>query len=157
MVRKNVYLLLRSIPSLISIERIVLAPKDVILTICMTCRDERETSTGTRGGTRLAKKILKDFAHQENLSIRGVDCMSNCKRACAISITAKNCFTYIFGDVDPDISEHRKLLAELLKSYRAKNDGFLRRRDRPKFFQSNILGRLPPINSTSSLITKLQK
>ena len=134
-----------------------MAPKNIILTICMTCRDGKETSTGTRGGTRLAKEILKDFTHQENLSIRGVDCMSNCKRACAISITAKDCFTYIFGDVDPDILEYRKLLAELLKSYRAKNDGFLRRRDRPKFFQSNILGRLPPIDSNSSLITNLQK
>ena len=155
--RKNIDLILELISTLISIERIVVAPKDVILTICMTCRDEKETSTGTRGGTRLAKKILKDFAYQEKLCIRGVDCMSNCKRACAISITAKDCFTYIFGDLDPDISEHRKLLAELLTSYRAKNDGFLRRRDRPKFFQSNILGRLPPIDSTSSLITNLQK
>ena len=129
----------------------------MILSVCMTCRDGKEASTDTRGGARLAKKILDDFAHEENLTVRGVDCMSNCKRACVISITAEDCFTYIFGDIDPDRHDHRELLEELIKKYRAKEDGFLRRRDRPKFFQSNILGRLPPIESTSSLITKLQK
>ena len=122
----------------------------------MTCRDGKETSTDTRGGARLAKKILDDFAHEENLTVRGVDCMSNCKRACVISITAEDCFTYIFGDIDPDRHDHRELLEELIKKYRAKEDGFLRRRDRPKFFQSNILGRLHPINSSSCLIPNLK-
>ena len=134
-----------------------MAKKNIVLSVCMTCRDGKESSSDTRGGARLAKKILDDFAHEENLTVRGVDCMSNCKRACAISITAKDCFTHIFGDIDPDRSDHIELLAELLIRYRGKADGFLRRRDRPKFFQSNILGRLPPIDSSSSLITELQR
>ena len=51
-----------------------MAKKNIILSVCMTCRDGKEISSDdTRGGARLAKKILDDFAHEENLTVRGVD------------------------------------------------------------------------------------
>ena len=71
--------------------------------------------------------------------------MSNCKRACTISLTAKKSFTYVFGDIDPENSEYSESLIELVSKYSLSSDGFLRRRDRPLLFQSSILGRLPPI------------
>ena len=35
-------------------------------------------------------------------------------------------------------------------------EGFLRRRDRPELFKSNILGRLPPLGSKSDIVTDLK-
>ena len=40
--------------------------------------------------------------------MRGVKCMSNCKRACILSLTSLNGFTYMFGDIDPNKSEYIK-------------------------------------------------
>ena len=125
-----------------------------ILSVCLTCRDAREKQHNSRGGSRLANKILDEFHNEEELSIRGVNCMSNCNRSCVISITAKDCFTYVFGDIDPDKSEYISSLKELISNYSSTSDGFLKRDERPEIFQSNIIGRLPPIISDSSLITK---
>ena len=46
-------------------------------------------------------------------------------------------------------------LIELVSRYTSSSDGFLRRRDRPLLFQSSILGRLPPIQCNSEIVTNL--
>ena len=125
------------------------------LSICLSCRDGREEIYMTRGGRRFAKKLLNKNLLKKQVNLRGVNCMSNCKRACTISLTAKKSFTYIFGDIDPENSEYSESLIELVSKYSLSSDGFLRRRDRPLFFQSSILGRLPPIQSNSEIITNL--
>jgi len=125
------------------------------LSICLSCRDGREEIYMTRGGRRFAKKLLNKNLLKKQVNLRGINCMSNCKRACTISLTAKKSFTYIFGDIDPENSEYSESLIELVSKYSLSSDGFLRRRDRPLFFQSSILGRLPPIQSNSEIVTNL--
>jgi len=46
-------------------------------------------------------------------------------------------------------------LFDLVILYGKAEEGFLRRRDRPELFKSNILGRLPAISSRSPIIKKL--
>ena len=125
------------------------------LSICLSCRDGREEFYMTRGGRRFTKELLNNSSLKEHVNLRGVNCMSNCKRACTISLTAKKSFTYIFGDIDPENSEYSESLIELVSKYSLSSDGFLRRRDRPLLFQSSILGRLPPIQSNSEIVTNL--
>ena len=125
------------------------------LSICLSCRDGREEIYMTRGGRRFAKKLLNKNLLKKQFNLRGINCMSNCKRACTISLTAKKSFTYIFGDIDPENSEYSESLIELVSKYSLSSDGFLRRRDRPLLFQSSILGRLPPIQSNSAIVTNL--
>ena len=125
------------------------------ISICLSCRDGREEFYMTRGGKRFAKKLLNKNLLKKQVNLRGVNCMSNCKRACTISLTAKKSFTYIFGDIDPENSEYSESLIELVSKYSLSSDGFLRRRDRPLLFQSSILGRLPPIQSNSAIVTNL--
>ena len=125
------------------------------LSICLSCRDGREEIYMTRGGRRFAKKLLNKNLLKKQVNLRGINCMSNCKRACTISLTAKKSFTYIFGDIDPENSEYSESLIELVSKYSLSSDGFLRRRDRPMLFQSSILGRLPPIQSNSAIVTNL--
>ena len=89
------------------------------------------------------------------LKLREVRCMSQCKRSCVISFTSNNCFTYVFGDINPKDPQYVKSLFDLVILYGKAEEGFLRRRDRPELFKSNILGRLPAICSRSPIINKL--
>ena len=61
----------------------------------------------------------------------------------------------MFGDIDPNNPKYVESLLVLLNTYSKSKEGFLRRRDRPELFKSNILGRLPSIKSKSSIVTNL--
>ena len=131
---------------------------DPVLSICMTCRDGRESEAGTRGGARLARRIAARQMERggPEMQIRGVHCMSQCKRPCIVSLTAEERFTYIFGDLDPNSERDVEALVELVSLYSEATEGFLERRERPTELQANILGRLPPLGSQSSLISDLE-
>ena len=128
-----------------------------LLSVCLTCRDNREEIYGDRGGTRLARKVHQELGNNNLVKLRGVECMSNCKRACILSLTSLNGFTYMFGDIDPNRSEYVKSLKDLISSYKSRSAGYLRRKERPESYRSNILGRLPPINSKHLIVKKLER
>ena len=130
--------------------------KKSILSVCISCSDNRESKYKVRGGKRFSRILQKSIC-KKNLLLREVKCMSQCKRACIVSLTAQNSFTYIFGDIDPNQTKYAQELLELVSIYSKANEGFMRRRDRPDFFRSNILGRLPPVNSTSEIVNKINK
>ena len=130
--------------------------KKSILSVCISCRDNRESKYKLRGGNRFSRMLQKSI-RKKNLLLREVKCMSQCKRACIVSLTAQDSFTYIFGDVDPNQTKYAQELLELVSIYSKANEGFMRRRDRPDLFRSNILGRLPPIDSTSDLVNNINK
>lgn len=126
-----------------------------LLSICLTCRYNHEEINGECGGTRLAHKVYQELENKKIVELRGVECMSNCKRACILSLTSVNGFTYMFGDIDANNSEYVKSLNCLISTYKSKPDGFLRRRDRPEAFRSNILARIPPICTKHLIVKKL--
>ena len=130
---------------------------ETVLSICSTCRDGDEENLKKRGGQRLLENIVAYFNYKKLpfLKLREVRCMSQFKRSCVISFTSNNCFTYVFGDIDPKDPQYIRSLFDLLISYGKAEEGFLRRRDRPELFKSNILGRLPAIESKSSIISKI--
>ena len=130
---------------------------ETVLSICSTCRDGDEENLKKRGGKRLLENIVAYFNYKKLpfLKLREVRCMSQCKRSCVISFTSNNCFTYVFGDINPKDPQYVKSLFDLVILYGKAEEGFLRRRDRPELFKSNILGRLPAISSRSPIIKKL--
>ena len=130
---------------------------ETVLSICSTCRDGDEENLKKRGGQRLLENIVAYFNYKKLpfLKLREVRCMSQCKRSCVISFTSNNCFTYVFGDINPKDPQYVKSLFDLVILYGKAEEGFLRRRDRPGLFKSNILGRLPAISSRSPIIKKL--
>ena len=127
-----------------------------LLSICVTCRDNREDIYEDRGGARLARKVFDELGTKKLVNIRGVQCMSNCKRSCILSLTSSNGFTYMFGDINPDNSEYVTSLRDLVVAYESKVDGLLHRRERPPLFRSNIVARVPPIDYVSPMITKFK-
>ena len=129
---------------------------ETVLSISSTCRDGDENLKKS-GGQLLLENIIAYFKYKKLpfLKLREVRCMSQCKRSCVISFTSNNCFTYVFGDIDPKDPQYIRSLFDMLISYGKAEEGFLRRRDRPELFKSNILGRLPAIESKSSIISKI--
>jgi predicted metal-binding protein len=127
------------------------------LSICLRCRDGRESAHGdARGGARLAEAVCDLVARQGcDADMRGVRCMSQCKRSCVVSLTAPGAFTYVFGDLDPEAPDHAQAILDLIPLYRSAPEGFLARNARPEPLRASILGRLPPIGTASELVTDL--
>lgn len=127
-----------------------------LLSICMTCRDGREDQfANVRGGVRLAQAVRDELASdpRSNVRLRGVRCMSQCKRACTISLTAPGSFTWIFGDLDPE--HHASDVLAVTSIYQQSTDGFMKRDARPEPMRSGVLGRLPPIDSEHEIIEQI--
>ncbi len=127
------------------------------LSISLRCRDGREAAHDeTRGGARLAQAVAA-LAGREGCAarLRGVHCMSQCKRSCVVSLTAPGGFTYVFGDLDPDDPAHARAILGLIPLYRAAPEGFLTRDARPAPLRAAILGRLPPLDTGSDLVFPL--
>ena len=82
--------------------------------------------------------------------------MSNCGRPCVVSLSSTGRFSYIFGDLESADPTHTKALNDLIPRYLAAPEGFLHRHERPQFLRENILGRLPPQESSSDLVTALK-
>ncbi|MEM1345489.1 MAG: DUF1636 domain-containing protein [Pseudomonadota bacterium] len=117
---------------------------NAVLSICLRCRDGRENDyDGVRGGARLAEAVLQAGAASSGLAVRGVHCLSQCKRAAVIAVSGDNRFTYFFGDLDP--ARDASAVIALAKLYADSPDGFLERNARPKPMQAGVLGRLPPL------------
>lgn len=130
---------------------------DLTLSICLRCRDGRETrdtDLDQRGGRRLARAVAAAFDESEaarlGVQLRSVNCMSQCKRPCTIALSGRDRFTYLFGDFDPETNVSD--LLSVAASYAMSETGFLLRPDRPEVMQAGILGRIPPLEFSGELV-----
>ena len=81
--------------------------------------------------------------------------MSQCKRPCTIALSGPDRFTYLFGDLDPDAPGHIDALLALSSLYADAPEGFLHREERPEPLRAGILGRVPPPDTASALVSPL--
>ena len=118
------------------------------LSICTRCRQPGFVGPDDqRPGYVLAKAIHARFsdsaAAQLGVSLRGVRCMSQCKRPCAVALSGASKYTLVFGDLDPGTDA--EAILELARQYAQAPDGLVARADRPKPLRAGILGRIPPL------------
>ncbi len=133
---------------------------EVTLSICLRCRDgreQRDSDLAQRGGRRLADAIAAQFDASEaarlGVRLRGVNCMSQCKRPCVVALSGAGRFTYLFGDLDP--ASHRPEVLAVAAAYAQAEGGFLPRSARPRVLQAGILGRIPPFGFAGDLVEPL--
>ena len=138
------------------------ATNRLILSICLRCRDGREdrgTDLDQRGGRRLARAVERVLptseAAKRGIALRGVHCMSQCKRSCTIALSGPDRFTYLFGDLDPTV--HVGDVLTVAAAYADATDGFLPRPARPEVLQAGILGRIPPLGFAGDLVEPLSE
>ena len=132
----------------------------LVLSICLRCRDGREDRNAgldRRGGRRLAHAVADAFsdsmAASRGIRLRGVNCMSNCKRPCTIALAGPGRFTYLFGDLDPTI--HAGAVLSVAAAYAEAEGGYLPRPARPEVLRAGILGRIPPPGFAGDLVEPL--
>ena len=130
------------------------------LSICLRCRDGREDGNAdldSRGGRRLAQVVARALpdstAARRGILLRGVNCMSNCKRPCTIALSGPGRFTYLFGDLDPTL--HAGDVLSVAAAYAEAEGGYLPRPVRPEVLRAGILGRIPPLGFAGNLVEPL--
>ncbi len=125
------------------------------LSVCTRCRGTSAYDCDTkRPGYRLAERIRQNFTDSEaartGVALRGVRCMSQCKRPCVVALSGPGKFTLLFGDLSANTDAYAVL--ELAARYAAVPDGLIQRADRPEPLRAGILGRIPPLVFDDDLV-----
>jgi predicted metal-binding protein len=121
------------------------------LLVCTTCAGvwKEGKRVGESGGEKFLCKlqeIHKNWDLQTEFIIQPTECMSACSRACAVSFVANGKYTYLFGDLSPDLStEEMSTVLECATKYYNHPDGLLPWAERPAPLKKGVLARIPAI------------
>ena len=117
------------------------------LFVCKSCyfSPTQRDYMGERGGKHLLSKLLELHFTQWSLKsefvIAEVECLSACKRPCAVALTAPNKTSLMFGDLPP--LESAADILKLCEKYHGSTNGIVSRNERPEVLQKGILARIP--------------
>ena len=117
----------------------------VTLHVCLTCRkaDEPAEADIPRSGRRLHDALVDALMNPQAIRIVGVECLSNCKRACTVAVSGPGRWTYVYGDLDPDHSV--PAILDGVTRYQATADGLVPWRERPEIFKRGVIARVPAL------------
>jgi predicted metal-binding protein len=114
----------------------------VTIIVCASCRDETGSDGHPRAGELLADDTRRAAA-SENICIRSVECLGNCKRRLSAAILRDGCWSYVFGDLTmtsgADLITGAKLFA-------TSTDGLIPWRGRPNSLKRGLVARIPPLD-----------
>lgn len=119
--------------------------------VCTTCASVWQDAkrVGFCGGEKLLQRLQElysDWELQSDFAIQPVECMSACNRSCVISLVAGSKYTYLFGDLLPDLSLSAIAgVLECASKYYTHPQGLLPWAERPEPLKKGILARIPPI------------
>ena len=117
------------------------ATAEVHIHVCVTCRPEgeplepRERAPGARLYAALASALADDP------QIRGVECLSVCKRPCTVCFAAPGKWTYVYGDLPPTPSRRHPRRRPALCRRAGRPDPL---EQRPDALKKGVVARLPP-------------
>ncbi len=119
----------------------VLAP--MVLYVCTTCRDADHVAgqEAPGAGARLFA-ALSAMPSDPAVAIVPVECLSACKRGCAVSFSAPGKWTYVYGDLSAETAETVLHGARL---YAEAPDGLIPWKIRPDALKKGVLARVPAI------------
>ncbi len=117
-------------------------PKTNLL-VCITCKIKGsiEELTMTSGNQLYEKLKLQNISN--SLNIVPVKCLAVCRNGCAIALSTADKWSYIYGEMDPNLDTSEILLGAT--AYNDSLDGKVPWRERPAIFQKRARGRIPPI------------
>lgn len=116
--------------------------------VCVLCRPPELPRDQPRPGRALLEAI-ENIALRDDwpFLIRPVECMTACRRHCAVALQAPSKITYMFGDLPADDLSAQQVLA-CAALHQASTDGTMARDARPERLRESILARLPAAIST---------
>lgn len=115
----------------------------VELLVCTTCRHGEALPDAQRPGAVLLDSLLA--SPPDGVTVRAVECLSNCSRGCTVALRAAGRWTYVYGNLDP--AQHLDTLIDGALKYRDAPDGLVPWRDRPEHFRKNCIARIPPMEA----------
>jgi predicted metal-binding protein len=110
------------------------------LFVCLTCKSE----AGPMGPGLLAA-LGERLVSELGIALKGVECLSVCKRPCTVALAAPGKWTYVVGDLDRDL--HLEDIIMGARRYAASPDGIVPWRERPLCFRKGVVSRTPPLAS----------
>ncbi|MGN6537774.1 MAG: DUF1636 family protein [Mesorhizobium sp.] len=119
----------------------------VTILVCSTCRDETGSDAHPRAGTLLAQDVRRAAAG-ENIHVRTVECLGNCKRRLSAALLRDGCWSYVFGDLTPDSGADLVAGARLFST---STDGLIPWRGRPDSLKRGLVARIPPLAFTKDV------
>ncbi len=115
------------------------------LHVCTTCRAGRELAEGEAvPGTLLHAEIARQLPGRADLALQlqEVKCLSSCKRGGAAAISMPGKWSYLLGDLTPDLVSD---LLDYCTRYAASPTGTVLPSRRSASLQNFILGRFPAL------------
>ncbi|XHM78854.1 DUF1636 family protein [Mesorhizobium sp. ANAO-SY3R2] len=113
----------------------------VTILVCSSCRDETGSDAHPRAGTRLAEDA-RLAASGENIAVRSVECLGNCKRRLSAALIRNGSWSYVFGDLRVTSGED---LVTGAKLFSTSTDGLIPWRGRPDSLKRGLIARIPPL------------
>ena len=118
-------------------------PGEVELLVCVTCKRELPVlDDHLRPGAVLHRELAAE-AMPEGVTLRPVECLSNCKHGCSVVLRGPGRWTYVYGNLQE--GRDAALILEGAAKYRAAPDGLVPWRERPEHFRKNCIARIPPL------------
>ncbi|MET0530985.1 MAG: DUF1636 domain-containing protein [Microvirga sp.] len=127
------------------------SPEEICLHVCVTCRQAGgPDDKALRPGAILHRALTEALAQAGAPAVRveAVECLSVCKRPCTIAVSGPGRWTYIYGDLDAEVSADT--IIEGLRLYAAASDGLVPWRERPEAFRKGVVARIPPFKTSSA-------
>ncbi|MCA0050745.1 DUF1636 family protein [Mesorhizobium sp. B283B1A] len=114
----------------------------VTVIICASCRDETGSDAHPRAGELLAEDT-RNAASGEDIRVRTVECLGNCKRRLSAAILRDGCWSYVFGDLTTACGAD---LVAGAKLFATSTDGLIPWRGRPDSLKRGLVARIPPLD-----------
>jgi predicted metal-binding protein len=114
----------------------------VTIVVCTTCRDQAGSDARPRAGELLAEDTRR-AAEGDDIRVRTVECLGNCKRRLSASILRDGAWSYVFGDLD--VTSGADLVAGA-RLYAASRDGLIPWQGRPDSLKRGLVARIPPLD-----------
>ncbi|TPL01671.1 DUF1636 domain-containing protein [Mesorhizobium sp. B2-4-14] len=114
----------------------------VTVIVCASCRDETGSDAHPRAGELLAQDTRRAAA-SENVRVRTVECLGNCKRRLSAAILRDSCWSYVFGDLTTSSGAD---LVTGAKLFATSSDGLIPWRGRPDSLKRGLVARIPPLD-----------
>ncbi|RUU89173.1 DUF1636 domain-containing protein [Mesorhizobium sp. M7A.T.Ca.TU.009.01.3.1] len=114
----------------------------VTIIVCASCRNETGSDAHPRAGELLADDTRR-AASGDDIRIRSVECLGNCKRRLSAAILRDGCWSYVFGDLTETSGAD---LVTGAKLFATSTDGLIPWRDRPDSLKRGLIARIPPLD-----------
>lgn len=117
--------------------------------VCTTCRDAQHgRDEKPCAGLRLFAALADQVADHRDIALVPVECLSVCKRSCAVGFAATGKWTYVFGDLPAEAAA--PVILEGARLYGMAADGIIPWKQRPDALKKGAVARVPPLPATAT-------